>query len=115
MIRGRFIRLELKIAIADINVEALAALAKELAVAHGETNVLAVPTDVSKLEEVVRLRDRVYEAWGEVSVVRRGFPSPPPPLSLSPSPPPHFLQFKREGFFPSLLCPAVALSLCPHP
>ncbi len=32
----------------------------------GEANVLVVPTDVSKLEEVVRLRDRVYEAWGEV-------------------------------------------------
>jgi hypothetical protein len=49
--------------------------------------VLAVPTDVSKLEDVVRLRERVYEAWGEVSVVRRGLPSPPPylpSLFLSP-------------------------------
>jgi len=45
--------------------------------------VLAMPTDVSKLEDVVRLRERVYEAWGEVSVVRRGLPSPPPYL---PSP-----------------------------
>jgi len=62
-------RLELKVAIADINVEALEALAKELGAAHGESNVLAVPTDVSKLEEVVRLRERVYEAWGEVTVL----------------------------------------------
>ena len=90
---GCFVRLGLKIAIADINFEALAALAKELGAAYGETNVLAVPTDVSKLEDVVRLRERVYEAWGEVSVVRRGLPSPPP-LSLSLPFPPHFLQFK---------------------
>ena len=59
-------------AIADINVNALEIFSKELCRAHGEGNVLAVPTDVSKLEDVVRLRDRVYEAWGEVRVVRRG-------------------------------------------
>lgn len=29
-------------------------------------NVLVVPTDVSRVEDVVRLRDRVYETWGEV-------------------------------------------------
>jgi len=72
------------VAIADINAAALETLAKELVAAHGETNVLAMPTDVSKLEDVVRLRERVYEAWGEVSVVRRGLPSPPslfPPSS----------------------------------
>jgi hypothetical protein len=28
--------------------------------------LLVVPTDVSVLDEVVRLRDRVYETWGEV-------------------------------------------------
>ena len=41
--------------------------AEELVAAHGHTNVRNVPTDVSKLDEVVRLRGRVYEAWGEVS------------------------------------------------
>lgn len=87
MIPGGLPRLGLKVAIADINVGALEALAKELGAAHGETNVLAVPTDVSKLEDVVRLRERVYEAWGEVSVVRRGLPSP---LLLPLSPRPHF-------------------------
>jgi len=40
---------------------------KALAEIVGEANVLVVPTDVSKLEEVVRLRDKVYEDWGEVS------------------------------------------------
>jgi NAD(P)-dependent dehydrogenase (short-subunit alcohol dehydrogenase family) len=60
------------VAIADVNVNALDMFAKELGAAHGEANVLAVPTDVSKLEDVVRLRERVYEAWGEVRVVRWG-------------------------------------------
>jgi NAD(P)-dependent dehydrogenase (short-subunit alcohol dehydrogenase family) len=64
-------RVGLKVAIADINQEALMVLADELSATHGEANVLAVRTDVSKLEDVVRLRERVYEAWGEVSVVRR--------------------------------------------
>lgn len=62
-------RLGLKVAIADIDAKALNVLAVELRAAHGETNVLAVATDVSKLEEVVRLRERVYEAWGEVAVL----------------------------------------------
>lgn len=62
-------RLGLKVAIADINVNALEIFSKELCGAHGEGNVIAVPTDVSKLEDVVRLRDRVYEAWGEVAVL----------------------------------------------
>jgi len=58
--------LGLKIAIADVNEEGLKTLAKELAVSIGEGNVLAVPTDVSKIDDVVRLRDKVYETWGEV-------------------------------------------------
>ncbi|KAH9171640.1 NAD-binding protein [Lactarius sanguifluus] len=62
-------RLGLKVAIADIDAKALDVLAAELGAAHGETNVLAVATDVSKVEEVVRLRERVYEAWGEVAVL----------------------------------------------
>jgi short-subunit dehydrogenase len=58
--------LRLKIAIADINTEKLTALGKELAGMVGDANVLAIPTDVSDLQQVVKLRDRVYEAWGEV-------------------------------------------------
>jgi len=64
-----FARLGLKVAIADIDAKALDVLAAELGKAHGETNVLAVPTDVRRLEEVVKLRERVYEAWGEVAVL----------------------------------------------
>lgn len=57
----------LKIALADVDEDGLAAAGKEILAIVGEANVLVVPTDVSKLDEVVRLRDRVYEAWGEVS------------------------------------------------
>jgi hypothetical protein len=74
-VRWRDDRLGLKVAIADINVETLGALAKELSGTYGESNVLAVTVDVSKLEDVVHLRDRVYEAWGEVSVVRGELPT----------------------------------------
>jgi hypothetical protein len=66
----RLHRLGLKVAIADIDAKGLEVLAKELGAAHGESNVLAIVTDVSKLDDVVRLRDRVSEAWGEVSCGR---------------------------------------------
>jgi hypothetical protein len=59
-------RLGLKIALADVNERQLEAAGKEISAIVGDANVLVVPTDVSKLEEVIRLRDKVYEAWGEV-------------------------------------------------
>ena len=57
----------MKIAVADVSLEGLQETGKEVAAIVGESNVLVVPTDVSKLEDVVRLRDKVYELWGEVS------------------------------------------------
>lgn len=56
----------MKIAIADCDEKNLAQVGHELTTIVGESNVLIIPTDVSKLDQVVRLRDRVYEAWGEV-------------------------------------------------
>ncbi len=32
---------------------------------------MIIPTDVSKLEEVVRLKDKVYDTWGEVRITTR--------------------------------------------
>ncbi|KAF9483444.1 NAD(P)-binding protein [Pholiota conissans] len=64
-----FAKLGLKVAIADVTAEKLYEVGKEVGKIVGEANVLVVPTDVSKLEEVVKLRDRVYEAWGEVAVL----------------------------------------------
>ena len=56
----------MKVALADIQESKLNQVGKEIAAFAGEGNVLVVPTDVSKVEEVVRLRDTVYETWGEV-------------------------------------------------
>lgn len=63
---GLAFRLGLKVAIADWNEELLDKVAKEITALVGEANVIAVKTDVSKLEDVVALKERVYEAWGEV-------------------------------------------------
>jgi len=64
-----FAKLGLKIAIADCDAENLTKVGHELTTIVGESNVLVIPTDVSKLDQVVKLRDRVYEAWGEVAVL----------------------------------------------
>lgn len=52
--------------------DALAKTGQEVAGIVGEANVLVIPTDVSKIDDVQRLRDRVYEAWGEVRRFRHG-------------------------------------------
>ena len=60
-------RIGLKIAIADVDEQGLSGTAKEVGRIVGDANMIALATDVTKLDEVERLRDRVYEAWGEVS------------------------------------------------
>ena len=50
----------------DIDEEELVETGKKCSEILGGNNVLTVLTDVSKLDQVVKLRDRVYEAWGEV-------------------------------------------------
>lgn len=60
----------LRIALADVNEAPLAQVGKEIARIVGEENVLVIPTDVSKIEQVKHLKDRVFEKWGEVSSVR---------------------------------------------
>jgi hypothetical protein len=61
-------RLGLKICIADCDEKNLAQVGQELTAIIGQSNVLVIPTDVSKLDQVVKLRDRVYETWGEVRI-----------------------------------------------
>ena len=60
-------RLGLKIAIADVDKEQLNAVGEELVELVGKQNILIVPTDVSNLEQVVKLKERVYDNWGEAS------------------------------------------------
>jgi len=62
-------RLGLKVAIVDIDEEGLKNTAEDVIELVGDANVLYFPADVSQLDEVVRLKDRVYEAWGEVAVL----------------------------------------------
>ena len=53
-------------AIADKEEKELKELGAELIKAVGETNVIIAPLDVANEADIVRLRDRVYDAWGEV-------------------------------------------------
>lgn len=62
-------KLGLKIAVADVDEEKLRAIGQELMESIGAQNVLIIPTDVSKLDQVVRLKEKVYEIWGEVAVL----------------------------------------------
>jgi NAD(P)-dependent dehydrogenase (short-subunit alcohol dehydrogenase family) len=62
-------KLGLKLAIVDVDEEGLKNTSKDVIDIVGEANLLVVPTDVSQLDEVVRLKDKVYEAWGEVAVL----------------------------------------------
>ena len=55
----------MKICLADLSQEALDGAAEQLSAA----SVLMVPTDVSKMEEVQRLKERVYADFGEVAVL----------------------------------------------
>jgi NAD(P)-dependent dehydrogenase (short-subunit alcohol dehydrogenase family) len=55
----------MKICLADLSQEALGRAAEQLSAA----SVLTVPTAVSKIEEVQRLKERVYADFGEVVVL----------------------------------------------
>jgi hypothetical protein len=57
----------LKIVLADVDAAKLEQAAKALSAEYGEANVLAVPTDVSKLDQVQALADRTLETFGEVN------------------------------------------------
>ncbi|KAI0345635.1 NAD-P-binding protein [Trametopsis cervina] len=59
----------LKVAVADIDEAGLEETGKLVSAIVGEANTLVVPTDVSKKEQVENLREKVYEAWGEVAVL----------------------------------------------
>jgi len=67
----RFAAIGMRVCLADLAGSALDQAATDIAsvAKHGSSDVLAVPTDVSNLEEVQGLRDRVYDAFGEVAVL----------------------------------------------
>jgi NAD(P)-dependent dehydrogenase (short-subunit alcohol dehydrogenase family) len=61
----RFASLGMKLCLADLSREALDRAVAEI----GAKDVIAVPTDVSKLESVQALKDKAYSAFGEVAVL----------------------------------------------
>jgi len=61
----RFAALGLKVCLADLSAEALSRAAGEI----GGKDVMTVPTDVGRPESVAALKDKVYDAWGEVGVL----------------------------------------------
>ncbi|MEP2744437.1 MAG: SDR family NAD(P)-dependent oxidoreductase [Bauldia litoralis] len=67
----RFAGLGMKIAIADLDPSALdaAAAAIDEAAPGGGVQVITVPCDVSRMEEVQALRERAYDAFGDVAVL----------------------------------------------
>jgi NAD(P)-dependent dehydrogenase (short-subunit alcohol dehydrogenase family) len=67
----RFAKMGMKVCLADLASEALEQAAGQVAAASpkGRDAVLAVPTDVGKLDQVQALADRVYDAFGEVGVL----------------------------------------------
>jgi NAD(P)-dependent dehydrogenase (short-subunit alcohol dehydrogenase family) len=67
----RFAAMGMRVCIADLSAKPLEAAAADVAAASpmGEAAVLAVPTDVSRLEDVEKLWDAAYAAFGEVAVL----------------------------------------------
>jgi len=61
----RFASLGMKLVLADLSQQTLDAAAGEIPGAE----IITVPTDVGKMEEVRRLKDRAYAAFGEVAVL----------------------------------------------
>jgi NAD(P)-dependent dehydrogenase (short-subunit alcohol dehydrogenase family) len=67
----RFARMGLKVCLADLDGQALHEAATSVAAvaAGGSADVRAVPTDVARLEDVQRLKQVAYEAFGEVALL----------------------------------------------
>ena len=62
----RFAAMGMRLCLADVDAAALEAAVASLS---DVTEVIGVPTDVSRLEDVARLKDRAYERFGEVAVL----------------------------------------------
>ena len=63
----RLAGLGMKICLADVDAPALASAAAAVAALARNGDVMAVATDVSRIEDVQRLKDKVYATFGEVA------------------------------------------------
>ena len=66
----RFAAMGMKVAIADVDRNALATAGKAIEAERkgGDAPVLAVPCDVSRIEDMRRFQEEVYGAFGEVAI-----------------------------------------------
>ena len=60
------LRLGMKLALADVDEEGLRQTENDVSLIIGASNVLADLVDVADLKEVVRFKEKVFEAWDEV-------------------------------------------------
>ena len=67
----RYASLGMKVCLADVDGDALAAASKDVAgIAKGGTgDVMTVTTDVGRREDILALKDAVYDRFGEVAVL----------------------------------------------
>ena len=67
----RFAAMGMRVCLADLGGEALDRAATEVmqSAKGAASDVLAIPTDVSQLDDVRRLKDRALDAFGEVAVL----------------------------------------------
>lgn len=65
----KFAQLGMKVCLADLAGDALQSAADEVSGIGGSENVLAVPTDVRRREDLEQLRDKALSAFGEVAVL----------------------------------------------
>jgi NAD(P)-dependent dehydrogenase (short-subunit alcohol dehydrogenase family) len=65
----RLAKMGMRVCLADLDGAALSAAATTVAAEAkgGAKDVLAVPTDVSRKEDVHRLKEKAYQAFGEVA------------------------------------------------
>lgn len=56
----------MKLALADVDEEGLRQTENDVSSIIGASNVLADLVDVADLKEVVRFKEKVFEAWDEV-------------------------------------------------
>lgn len=60
------LRLRMKLALVDVDEEGLQQTVKEVSPIIGMSNIMAIPVDVANLDEVVKLKEKIFEAWDEV-------------------------------------------------
>ena len=68
---ARFASLGMNVCLADLSQQALESAAEHVAAqsSQGRQAILTVPTDVSRIDDVTRLKDAVYARFGEVNVL----------------------------------------------